>query len=151
MSRIPTLPVFNGRVKMLELSENVMQNNGEEPSIEFSQVISTRGTHFTIYYVNPLNHEDIDTQVVRYIGKQSVRNKFNGLYEIVHLFECLNPRTYYGITQSFINQHEWSYAIEPYNDRVVEPIPPRKFRPKRPRMQFGKKLLKKYIKDLKKI
>jgi hypothetical protein len=148
MSRIPTLPVFNGSVKMLELSENIMQNNGEEQSIEFSEVISTRGTYFTIYYVNPLNHEDIDTQVVRYIGKQSVRNKFNGLYEIVHLFECLNPRTYYGITQDFINQHEWSYAIEPYNDRVIEPIPRVRRHPKRPRMQFGQTLLKR---DLKKI
>ena len=148
MNILPSLPVFNGIVKRLELSENIMQKNGEEQSIRFSEVISTRGTYFTIYYVNPLNHEDIDTQVVRYIGKQSVRNKRNGLYQNVHLFECLNPRTYYGITQDFINQHEWSYAIEPYNDRVVEPIPRVRRHPKRPRMQFGKNLL---LKDLKKV
>ena len=151
MNILPSLHVFNGSVKRLELSENVMQNNGEEPSIRFSEVITTRGTYFTIYYVNPLNHEDIDTQVVRYIGRQSVRNRRNGLYETVHLFECLNPRTYYGITQAFINQHEWSYAIEPYNDRVLEPIPPVRRHPKRPRMQFGKNLLLSDLNYLKKI
>jgi hypothetical protein len=151
MTQRPTLHVFNRRVKMLELSENVMQNNGEQQSIRFSEVISTRGTYFTVYYVNPLNYEDIDTQVVRYIGRQSIFNRRNGLYETVHLFECLNPRTFYGITQNFINENELSYAIEPYNDRVIEPIPRVRRPPKRPRMQFGQTLLLGDLKDLKKI